>query len=139
MREAEREKHDGAVDAVDVVDVDLAILGLRAGAGVVGLAVKSGIERRVDVLVHERQNVRLLDRHDVVEIEGLVAVGCAQLLLELDGLLGRVDRVSETSRRRASPKVRSNASQMAIERKYPSARAVSSRGLERTWEMASAR
>jgi hypothetical protein len=86
VRQAEREKDDGPVDRMDVVDVDLAGFG--------GLASVLRLERGVDVLVHERKDVRLLDRHDVVEVERLVTVRGAELLLELDGLFGRLESVA---------------------------------------------
>src|SRR5580704_7013828 len=72
VRQAERQEDDRPVDRVHVVDVDLArVLALGGAAG-------AGIERGVDVFVDEGQDVRLLDGHDVVEIEGLVAVGRAK-------------------------------------------------------------
>jgi hypothetical protein len=66
----------------------------RFGARGLALADAAlGVEGGVDVLVDEREDVGLLEGDNVVQIEGLVAVRRAELLLEGDGLLGRGERV----------------------------------------------
>ena len=92
MREAQREEHDRAVDAVHVFDVHFAVARLLAGLGLL-VGAQGGVERGVDVLVNEGQDAGLLDRDDVVEIERLVPVRGAELFFELDGLVGRVECV----------------------------------------------
>jgi hypothetical protein len=70
VREGERHDEDGAVDLVHVVDVDVARVGIGR------------LERRVDVLVDEREDAGLLDGHHVVGVERLGRVRGAQLLFE---------------------------------------------------------